>query len=126
MGCDAPAKRGKMRPCLRTVVEAQNSSDYAIQFRGDMNGASAAAIQSAGRFVIQQLDVEGFPEIGYRARQRYGTFRLVGIADPQTILVTKLFYPLDVFFQSSPLRQKLDRKSTRLNSSHQIISYAVF
>src|SRR5258708_22223017 len=26
----------------------------------------------------------------------------------------------------SPLRNQLDRKSTRLNSSHQIISYAVF
>src|SRR5258708_10456253 len=57
MGGDARAMRAKMRPCLRTVVEAQNSSDYAIQFPGDMNGASAAAIQSPWRFVIQQLDV---------------------------------------------------------------------
>src|SRR5258708_28900378 len=38
-----------------------------------------------------------------------------------------LFYRLNVIaFQVPPLRERRDRKSTRLNSSHQIISYAVF
>src|SRR5207244_9584584 len=32
----------------------------------------------------------------------------------------------DVFYTFDKRQRKLDRKSTRLNSSHQIISYAVF
>src|SRR5258708_14617684 len=39
----------------------------------------------------------------------------------------RLYYEVNQQYQFyEPLRQILDRKSTRLNSSHQIISYAVF
>src|SRR5205809_3618287 len=52
-------------------------------------------------------------------------FRLRGFAERVTFHeVTQLEYPL--FEQSSPYALDLDRKSTRLNSSHGYISYAVF
>ena len=43
----------KMGLCLRTVVETKDGGDDAIQFRGDVNGAAAAAVRSAGRLVVQ-------------------------------------------------------------------------
>src|SRR5258708_25032074 len=39
MGGDAPCMRAEMRPCLRTGVEAQNTSDYSTQFRGEIDWA---------------------------------------------------------------------------------------
>src|SRR5713101_5241260 len=43
----------KMGFRLRTVVEPKDSGDDSIQFRGDVNGAAAAAVRSAGKLVIQ-------------------------------------------------------------------------
>src|SRR5256885_7901980 len=37
-----------------------------------------------------------------------------------------LFYKPDAYFEEGPWRREADRKSTRLNSSHLVISYAVF
>src|SRR5438270_6696785 len=50
---------------------------------------------------------------------------------PYTTLFRSIFAPLadrvgDMENQPSPIEVKIDRKSTRLNSSHSQISYAVF
>src|SRR2546430_11955667 len=39
---------------------------------------------------------------------------------------SQVILPLDAFARSFPVRSAKDRKSTRLNSSHSQISYAVF
>src|SRR5258707_13095964 len=55
--------RAKVGPRCRTVVEAQDGGDDAVQFRGHVEESGAAAIRSAGRLVIQQLDVKRFAEV---------------------------------------------------------------
>src|SRR5258708_18099773 len=63
-------------------------------------------------------------EVDYPATQAWKRERLeaAGIAIPATLT----FAPVDSPLQRSAKLQMGDRKSTRLNSSHQIISYAVF
>src|SRR5438552_11235354 len=58
----------------------------------------------------------------------YGIFLGVKLSEgPAPLRHLRVYFGLQIPFISSPIvAYRLDRKSTRLNSSHQIISYAVF
>src|SRR5688500_19913479 len=62
------------------------------------------------RSTVQGLSPEGWAQVAARAAERWGADRIVAEANQGGALVTSV----------------LDRKSTRLNSSHLVISYAVF
>src|SRR5574341_2305588 len=69
---------------------------------------------------IQKLDVNGIPISGDDGLPRYDRiYTITGV----TLEHQVKFYQILPFGTSEPNK---DRKSTRLNSSHQLISYAVF
>src|ERR1035437_902228 len=97
---------------------------------------ASAAQQGDNASVIQGIDASvnarDLGLAGYTVTEHYAVFRNQDQVHPAAEMMVKTTYQKDVgksyaiLSESGPSLLPLDRKSTRLNSSHANISYAVF
>src|SRR5258708_33716241 len=93
-------------------------------------GQGARALKKAEEAVKQHQNRVDYKSIAQESLDRINTSLKLLIADPGSIEAEKRIYELAHNLKGEGASfgdpRDRDRKSTRLNSSHQIISYAVF
>src|SRR5438034_3725717 len=102
---------------LIDVVGVRVEQDlYVLKDKSDVAMSIAAALHEAGAAVLNPYPISAM------LRDRILTIRVLqsaGVPTPETFVASRLE-------QLRPAVEQGDRKSTRLNSSHTVISYAVF
>src|SRR5207244_7673385 len=110
---------------LDHALEIANGTQYALT-GGFYSRSPEHIARVKGEFRVGNLYINRKITGALVDRQPFGGFKLSGIGSkaggPDYLL--QFLQPRTI--TENTLRRGLDRKSTRLNSSHQIISYAVF
>src|SRR5688500_10144728 len=104
------------------VVAGPDMVDYPMFSTLDETGR-LFVFESTGNIYDKSEDAIRDPQFRIRLLQDTDAD---GIYDSSTIFADKLSFPQGGVFYKGSLYASSDRKSTRLNSSHLVISYAVF
>src|SRR5947208_15940846 len=136
---------GSHRSMIVTMVNTLNVLANARKSRGDRRPKVSRGVQMKQRGVFEKVPGSGiwwiryFDQFGKKRREKAGSksvaIKLYGKRKQQVLegkKLPELFRKPSVNFTQlvddalAYSKRNKDRKSTRLNSSHQIISYAVF
>ncbi len=97
----------EMRSRLLAIVKPENAFHFAVQFVGQMNRPSAAAIGAAIMFESLKVYAEGAVKLGYRASENHRPPCWAFLYDGEPVGAGELFYLLDIGGVSSELSREI-------------------
>ena len=86
----------EMRSGLRAIIEPENAFNFAVQFVGQMNRPSPAAIGAALMFEPLEINSEGTVELCNCTGENDGPPRGVFLDDREAVRTSEFFYLLDI------------------------------
>lgn len=97
----------EMRSRLLAIIESENAFNFAVQFVGQMNRPSAAAIGAALMFEPLKINSEGAVELRDGAGENYGPPCGTFLYDREAVRTGEFLHLLDIGRVSSELLREI-------------------